>query len=291
MNSCTIENLHLKATIKAKGAELCGFQTVPGLDLLWDGSPAVWPRQAPHLFPVVGRLHGDILRHQGQEYRMPPHGFVRGMDFKIVRLTREDCTLVLVDDETTRTLFPFAFELRINIALEGASLRVFYELINRGEEPLPANLGALPAFRWPLQPGFAKEDHRIKFEVPETGPIRRLVDGFLDEQPHPYQLVDRTLPLSDDLFLNDTLVFEQLRSRKVRYDAPGSPVIEFTWDGFQHLAIWGKPGAGFVCIQPWRGMPGTASLDGEFTTRPGVTLIPAGQRRAYRYTVSVISEP
>jgi len=84
MDSCTIQNLFLKAAIKARGAEVCEFQTLAGLDLFWDGDPSVWSRHAPHLFPVVGRLKGDILRHNGQEYRMPPHGFARGMDFKLM---------------------------------------------------------------------------------------------------------------------------------------------------------------------------------------------------------------
>jgi len=212
------------------------------------------------------------------------------MEFTIVRLTREDCTLVLRDDETTRAMYPFAFELRINIALEGPSLRIFYELINRGDEPLPANIGALPAFRWPLVPGTRKDKYRIKFEVPEPGPIRRLVDGFMEDAPHSATLDDRTLNLNDALFREDTLVFEQLRSRKIRYDMPGSPVLEFSWEGFQNLAVWTKPGAGFLCIQPWRGLPGAASTEGEFTQRPGVTLIPVGARRAYRYSVTVISE-
>ncbi|HNX95560.1 MAG TPA: aldose 1-epimerase family protein [Holophaga sp.] len=291
MDSCVLQNLYLKAAIRAKGAEVCGLQTLTGVDLLWDGDPAIWPRQSPHLFPLVGRLKGDIFRHQGQEYRMPPHGFARGLDFQMVRLTREDCTLVLRDDETTRAMFPFAFELRINIALEGPSLRVFYELINRGDEPLPANLGAMPAFRWPLEPGVSKDAYRIKFELPEPGSVGRLVDGFLDESKRLGALEDRTMALRDELFLDDTLVFENLRSRKIRYDAPGSLMLEISWDGFQHLAVWGKPGADFICIQPWRGKPGDAEVDGEFTERPGVTLIPVGGRRAYRYAVTMVPEP
>lgn len=291
MDSCTIQNLYLKAAIRARGAEVCEFQTLGGLDLLWDGDPAIWSRHAPHLFPVVGRLKADTLRHNGQEYRMPPHGFARGLDFKLIRLTREDCTLMLRDDETTRAMYPFAFEMRINIALEGPSLRVFYEVINRGEEPLPANIGALPAFRWPLVPHTRKDQYRLKFEVPEPGPIRRLVDGFLQDEPHTATLEERTLKLNDALFRDDTLVFENLRSRKVRYDMAGSPVLELSWEGFQHLAVWSKPGAGFVCLQPWRGLPGSANSDEEFTQRSGITLIPVGARRAYRYSVTVIAEP
>lgn len=291
MDSCVIQNLFLRASVKAQGAELCRLQTLNGTDLLWDGNPSVWPRHAPHLFPVVGRMKGDILRHQGAEYRMLPHGFARSLPFQMVRLTREDCTLVLKDNATTRAMYPFPFELRINIAVSGPGLRVVYELINPGKEPLPASLGAHPAFRWPILPGVAKEEHRIKFEVPEAAPIRRQRDGLLDPNPHPTPVQDRVLKLSDDLFREDVLIFDQLRSRKVRFDAPGTPVLEFTWEGFEQLGIWTKPGAGFICIEPWRGLPSPMDFTGEFSEKPGVFIIPPGGRRYFRYTMTVITEP
>lgn len=291
MDSCVIQNLFLRASVKAQGAELCRLQTVSGLDLLWDGNPAVWPRHAPHLFPVVGRLKGDVLKHKGVDYRMSPHGFARGLPFRMVRLTREDCILVLKDDETTRAMYPFPFELRINLAVDGPTFRVVYELINPGSEPLPASLGAHPAFRWPLVPGVPKEDHRIKFEVSEEAPIRRQVDGLLDPHPYPCPVQDRALKLRDDLFRQDVIIFDQLRSKKIRYDAPGAPVLEFTWDGFEHLGIWTKPGADFVCIEPWRGLPSPTDFEGEFSVKPGVLVIPPGGRRYFRYSVTVITEP
>ena len=291
MDSCIIQNLFLKASVKAQGAELCQLQTVSGIDLLWDGNPSVWPRQSPHLFPVVGRLKDDTLRHKGKDYRMSPHGFARGLAFNMVRVTREDCTLVLKDDEATRAMYPFAFELRINIALDGPALRVVYELINPGHEPLPASLGAHPAFRWPLIPGVAKEEHRVKFELPEAAPIRRQVDGLLDPHPYPSPVQDRVIKLNDELFREDVLIFDQLRSKKVRYSAPGTPVLEFAWQGFEQLGIWTKPGAGFICIEPWRGLPSPHDFDGEFSEKPGILTIPPGGRRHFRYTVTVITEP
>ena len=290
MDSCVIQNLFLRAQIKALGAELCSLQTVGGVDLLWDGDPAVWPRHAPHLFPVVGRLLGDRLRHQGRDYPMSPHGFARGLAFRMVRLTREDCTLVLQDDETTRAMYPFAFELRINLALDGPSLRVTYELINPGKEPLPASLGAHPAFRWPLIPGTPREDHLLKFDLPETAPIRRQNGGLLDPAPHPSPVVDRTLWLQDALFQADVLIFDQVKSRKVRFGVPGAPALEVGWEGFEQLGIWTKPGAGFLCIEPWRGLPSPADFAGEFPEKPGILLIPPGGRRYFRYSATVIPE-
>ncbi len=291
MDSCVIQNLFLRAQIQAQGAELCRLQTLDGMDLLWDGNPSVWPRHAPHLFPIVGRLKGDTLRHKGRDYRMSPHGFARGLPFTIVRLTREDCTLVLRDDATTRAMYPFPFELRINLAVTDSALRVVYELINPGKEPLPASLGAHPAFRWPIKPGAPREGHRIKFEVPEAAPIRRQVDGLLDPHPYPSPVEDRTLRLRDELFKDDVLIFDQLRSKKLRYDAPGSPVLEFCWEGFEQLGIWTKPAAGFLCIEPWRGFPSPEGFEGEFSEKPGLLTIPPGGRRYFRYTVTVITEP
>lgn len=291
MDFCVIQNLFLKAFVKAQGAELCRLQTVNGFELLWDGNPSIWPRHAPHLFPIVGRLKDDTLRHKGNEYRMSPHGFARGLAFAMVRLTREDCTFVLKDDEVTRSMYPFPFELRINLAVEGPAFRVAYELINPGDEPLPANLGAHPAFRWPLKPGVPKEDHRIKFELPESAPVRRQIDGLLDPRSYPNPVQDRVLGLQEGLFKDDVLIFDQLRSRKVRYDAPGCPVLEFTWEGFEHLGIWSKPGAGFICIEPWRGLPTSSDFAGDFSEKPGLLIIPPGGRRCFRYTVTVITEP
>ncbi len=291
MDACTLQNMYLKASIKAQGAELCSFQTLNGLALLWDGNPAVWPRHAPQLFPVVGRLKDDTLHHDGKAYKMLPHGFARGSLFTIVRLSREDCTLVLKDSEATRASYPFPFELRINYTLDGPSLRVVYELINPGTEPLPACLGAHPAFRWPLVPGKDREDHRITFELPESSPVRRQVEGLLDPHPYPTPVDSRTLKLRDELFRNGVLIFDQLRSKKVRYSAPRSPVLEVAWEGFDNLGIWTKPGAGFICIEPWKGLPSDKHFSGDFSKRPGLLLVPPSGRRVFSYSVKVITDP
>ena len=50
-------------------------KNVQGLELLWQAGP-VWPRHAP-IFPIVGRLKNDELRHRGKLYPMTRHGFAR----------------------------------------------------------------------------------------------------------------------------------------------------------------------------------------------------------------------
>src|ERR1700743_3956033 len=101
------------ATVSARGAELCALKNVDGLELIWQAGPQ-WPRHAPLLFPIVGRLKNDQLRHRGKTYPMKQHGFARDMRFEWVERAAASCTLVLVDNEETRGRYPFAFRLVIS---------------------------------------------------------------------------------------------------------------------------------------------------------------------------------
>jgi galactose mutarotase-like enzyme len=64
-DSHTMQGKSIAATIKAHGAELCSLKNAQGDELLWQAGPQ-WPRHAPLLFPIVGRLKNDKLRHRGK---------------------------------------------------------------------------------------------------------------------------------------------------------------------------------------------------------------------------------
>lgn len=68
-DSHTIRSNGISATVKAAGAELCSLKNVQELELLWQAGPE-WPRHAPLLFPIVGRLKNDELRHGGKVFPM-----------------------------------------------------------------------------------------------------------------------------------------------------------------------------------------------------------------------------
>ena len=60
-NIWTLRDEGIAATIKVDGAELCSLKNAGGLELLWQAGPA-WPRHAPLLFPIVGRLKDMVIR-------------------------------------------------------------------------------------------------------------------------------------------------------------------------------------------------------------------------------------
>ncbi len=287
MDACFIANQQIRAEFVELGAELRRFQPIQGPDLLWSGNPEVWGRVSPVLFPIVGQLKGNVLRHGGKIFPMERHGFARDRAFSLMRLSREACTWMLRDDDQSRDQFPFPFELWITYSVEGPVLKAVYEVRNPGKEPLPASLGAHPAFRWPLAGG-QREAHRLVFAKPESAPIARVSDGLLDAHPYPNPVDGNVLKLRDDLFTQDALIFDQLQSRSVRYMAPGALGVEFSWDGFQQLGIWTKPGSDFLCIEPWAGMSSPTGFDGEFATKPGIFSVEPGGHRFFRWSARVL---
>jgi galactose mutarotase-like enzyme len=276
----------LNVSVKLHGAELCALRA-GGQDLLWAGDPAVWGRQAPVLFPVVGALKGGRLLHRGKAYPMPRHGFARDRDFSLVRLTGHSCCMRLCDDAATRAMYPFPFRLEIGFRIDGPELTVRYELHNPGDSSLPAAFGAHPAFRWPLQPGVPRNAHWLEFEQPETGPLPELgPDGLLSGAARPSPLEGRRLRLREDLFKDDALIFKPVQSRAVRFSGPGAPLLEVSWDGFPQLGLW-SCGA-FLCIEPWRGYASPEGFDGEFANKPGNFLVSPGGTVAAQYSVKVL---
>ena len=282
----TLRNEHLTALVSADGAELQSLRTDDGHELVWQAGPQ-WPRHAPLLFPIVGRLKNDQLIHRGQAYPMTQHGFARDRRFQWVERGPTDCTLVLTDNAETRRHYPFAFRLMVMFSLSGSGLDVRLEITNTGDDMLPASVGGHPAFNWPLLGGLAKQAYRLTFADDEPAPIRRLRDGLLRAKPEPTPIEGRTLALSERLFDDDAIIMDQPRSTSVRYGADHGPSIDVSWDGFRELGVWSKlGGAPFLCIEPWYGTASPSDFDGEFATKPGVMHIGSGDTRVLSYRIA-----
>lgn len=280
----------LTATVKAHGAELCSLRD-GGIEFLWQAGPE-WPRHAPLLFPIVGRLANDELRHQGKTYRMTQHGFARDSRFMCAERGESRCTLVLDDNEATRALYPFAFRLTAAYAIDDSGLDLTLTIANTGKETLPASVGGHPAFNWPLQPGAAKESYALTFARAESSPVRRLDGGLLRPAVESSPVKGTSLPLSESLFTDDAIIFDRIESTSVRYaagqGASAGPWLKMSWRGFRELGVWSKPsGAPFLCIEPWRGYASPAGFQGEFTDKPGLMHIAPGAEEELSYRIEV----
>jgi galactose mutarotase-like enzyme len=280
----------LRAEVNPLGAELWSLRDPAGRDLLWNGDPAYWTGRAPILFPFVGTLNGDRYKLDGRDYTLARHGFARRSRFDVVEISGQAARFRLLDTDATRAVYPFGFQLDVVFGIEGAALSIAAELTNTGDAPLPAGFGFHPAFRWPLPENRDKAEHVIEFAEEETAPLRRLDgEGLLTPDLHPSPIRGRRLELRDDLFEADALIFTEPVSRSVTYSASAGPRLRLDFSDTPHLGIWSKPGAPFVCIEPWQGHSDPTGFDGEIWDKPGMLHVPAGEVRTWRMRVELLA--
>ena len=265
----------LSALIDPFGAELVSLSDADGRELMTDADPAFWTGHAPILFPVVGRLNGDVLRLDGVAYPMKQHGFARRQRFDVVAHDDGGARFRLTANEETRAVYPFDFTLDVACALRDATLAIDVTVANRSDAPMPASVGFHPAFAWPLPYGQPRADHRIVFEADEPGEIVEL-DGGLFAARRPSPLDGRTLHLADTLFTDDALIWDPVRSSSVTFGAEAGPQLRVDFPDTPYLGTWSKPGAAFVCIEPWHGHADPVGFTGDFRDKPGVFTVPPG---------------
>ncbi|MGA0562123.1 aldose 1-epimerase family protein [Ancylobacter sp. VNQ12] len=280
----------LSAEIAPLGAELVRLADGEGRDLLWNGDPAFWTGRAPLLFPIVGRLPGDQLVHEGVAYPMSQHGFARRRTFIVEEATSSSVRFALHADEETRKQYPFDFALTVTYTLIEATLTIEAVVSNPGTEPLPASFGFHPAFRWPLPYGGTRVEHRIVFEKAEVEPVHRPVGGLLSAASEPNPAVDAVFAPDDAMFERDALIFLNPRSRHIRFGVPGQPGLEIAFPGMGQLGIWSKPGAPFLCIEPWSGYASPEDAPAEFTGKPGLSFVAPGQSRSFGMAVRWLTD-
>ena len=284
----TIASFQLSAAIDSLGAELIHLRDADGRELMTNADPAFWSGHAPLLFPIVGRLNGDVLRINGAEHPMKQHGFARRSRFALVDQSDTSVTFLLQDSEESRAAYPFAFGLHVTYAIDAAKLSIHVAIDNREtDRTLPASFGFHPAFAWPLPYGHRREDHRISFGADEAGTIRKLTDGLVDPAPRPSPLEARTLVLNDAVFADDALVWDKINSQSVRYGAPTGPSLRIDFPDTPMLGIWTKPGAAFVCIEPWHGIADPVDFTGEMADKLGIFTLEPGEKRTITMAVTL----
>ena len=285
----TIANDHLTAQINPHGAELTHLHDADGRELMTNADPAFWTGHAPILFPVVGVVNEGVIRLDGQAYPMQKHGFARHSTFDVVAQSETSATFRLTDSEETRKAYPFAFALDIVFTLDGATLTLEAHIHNRTDAAMPASFGFHPAFAWPLPYGEPRADHRITFDADEPGRLKAISpDGQIavDERPSPVE--DRVIALRDELFAKDALVWDPIHSDAVTYGAKTGPQLKIAFPDTPKLGIWTKPGAAYVCVEPWHGIADPEGYTGDYRDKPGVFEIAAGAAKTITMSVTLI---
>lgn len=262
----TIENEFLRVSIRPKGAELTSiFHKPSAIEHLWQADPTVWGWHAPNLFPVVGGCLNNQVLIDGETYPMERHGFTRQSVFETTASSATHAVFSLRSSEATRIHFPYEFEFQIIYELDGPRLTITYRVVNEDARTLFFSVGAHPAFAVPFRSGEAYEDYFIEFEKAEPLETHMLSGGgYFTGETRSVATDENRFYLTRHLFDQDALVFKNLASRKVTLRSDmGNHAVVVEYPSFPYLGLWAKPGASFVCIEPWLGC-----ADSEGTPKP-----------------------
>lgn len=287
MNS-EITNGTLTVIVKKEGAELISLKDNDGTEFMWQGDKSIWPRHSPVLFPIVGRLKNDIYSIDDNIFSMPQHGFARDKDFELKRHSTNEIVFSLKADVETLKKFPFNFELLISYSLNAKSLAVKYTVINLSEIKMPFSIGAHPGFCCPVSKNETFDDYEIRFSENEKLETALLQNGLFNGKKKMLDFNSNLIQLNNETFINDALVFENLRSQFVTLQSKkSSHYVKVSLIGFPYLGIWSKPGALFVCLEPWYGKADSIDANGNIFKKEGMIILNPSEAFNCSYSIEV----
>lgn len=285
-----LENEFLKVAISSKGAEIHSIiNKANGTEHIWQANPDVWAFHAPNLFPVVGGLKDNTLNVGGKQYTLGRHGFARHVDYRRIESTPLQAIFEYRYDEETLKIYPYKFEFQVIYHLEGKKLRVSYKVINMDAGDIYFSVGAHPAFNVPFTESEKFEDYYLEFSTAEELYTHQSgADGLLSGKTNVLATEQNRLALSRDLFVNDALVFKNIKSRAVTLKSTKSEKeVKVSFPNFNYLGIWTKGDAPFICIEPWLGVSDSTGEAKDISKKEGIQKLEKGHVFESDYCIEI----
>lgn len=308
------------------GAELTSLRKDDtGRQYLWQADPKYWKRHSPVLFPIVGAVWDGEYRSKGQKdilpqgapwvpqtFKLGQHGFARDMAFSLIEDEPDQegnpqLLYVLKSTDETLKKYPYRFRLEIGYVLKGNAVEVIWRVMNPSrEEELKFQIGAHPAFYWPLltddeitagveaqDAALAKSQERGYFRLPGAKKVLKksviTEKGCVDPTQSAEVVLDDEgfLPLDTTTFDGDALIFEDSQVQTVTLCGQDKKPYLTLESEAPLMGLWSPPrkNAPFVCIEPWYGRTDRVNYDGEYEQKDWIqTLAPLGVFEA-RYRI------
>ncbi len=276
-----IENEFLTCEIDDMGAQLHSLVSKEnGKEYIWQGNPDIWYGQAPVLFPVIGQLINDKYFYNGVEYTMPKHGLARKLLFKVKECEGAKAVFSLESDENTLKAYPFEFEYLVTFELKGKSLVNTMTVVNKTKGVMYFSVGAHPGFN-------CNVGDVIEFEQTETLATERIdKENLIIPEKFPFMENEKSFVITKEIFEPDALILSDIKSEKLRIK--GENEIEFTFGNCPFLGIWAKPGAPYVCIEPWYGVNDGREVKNDISEKRGIERLDEGETFEFSWTAEII---
>ncbi len=272
-----IENKYLLVKINEFGAELTSiYDKRLNKELLYQKTD-VWQRQAPILFPIVGKLKDDTYFYRGYKYHLSQHGFARDRRFELIELSKKRAILELVFDDDTYKLYPFKFKLQVKYRLDGSKIIVSYLVINLDDYQMLYSIGGHPAF--------VIEDYNdahISISANRRTERYYLDGSYLLNSSSQF---DTNISLDNNTQLANTYIFSNIKKADLKYKDYS---IEISAKKMPMFGVWASScDCGFVCLEPWWGVCDKTTHLQELSNKYLICFLAKYEKRLHRYQIKI----
>ena len=275
--------MSLNIQVSGKGAELISIK-FNEKEMLHDGKN-FWDRQAPILFPMVGRLRDNKTIINEKIYQIPQHGFAKDMEFKLIEETDNKKIYKTKSNRETLKMYPFEFELYTEYEIEEDKLIVKYKIVNTDNKEMLFGVGGHPGFKLEMP----QEEYYFELEHDEdTVEFMEVEGSYISNIPAKNILENnKIINIKEDSFINDAIMMKNLKSKTItlKQKRDNKKILEFNFSEFPILAIWTMPKASFICLEPWFNSADKVIETGYFKDKEGIMKLKPNEQFECKFSV------
>jgi len=260
-----IKNEKLTVGIDTFGAELKYVNGYVGTKFMWPGEVGVWKSTAPILFPFCGFFKDDTYEFRGKEYHLKGNGFANIKEFEVNLISDTKAEFSLLPDEETLNGYPFDFAFKVVFELVGNRLKTDYVITNNGDDIMPFGVGGHEGYYCPE----GIEEYEVHFEKSVEGLVKDnvVLSGGGKVVPLKYEYFTGSLLFFENPEFSSATLVHTKSNKKVHVDFKGS----------NHFLVWSKPGAKFLCLEPWYSYQISTYPNRDLEKVSGIVILPAGE--------------
>ncbi len=282
-------------TTSSFGGELVSFK-LEGIEKIHQGEnvrdengKVYWQRHAPVLFPIVGKLKRNQTIINGRTFEISQHGFARDLQYEPVTKLDHFHSYVLKSNKYTMARYPYEFELYNTYRQEENKLIFIYKVINTGTTNMPFGLGSHPAFKID-QDDLERGNYYLEFEDKEPkAHFLYLIDGLVGTEYAKNILINEKIILLDgNSFENDAIIMKGIQNKVIslKNKRTGKTILTMDFTGWPYLGIWSKPGAPFICLEPWMSTADRIHSSNVFAKKPDMITLAPGEEFENKFSVT-----
>ena len=102
---------------------------------------------------------------------------------------------------------------------------------------------------------------------------------------------NRIILLDEHTFDNDALIIKGIQNKTIslKNSRTRKTILTMDFEGWPFLGIWSKPGAPFICLEPWQSTADRIHSSNVFVQKPDMIVLAPGQEFEAKFSVEFFS--